>query len=180
MKSSSWKRVRTGGSVWKIRLRTRRMASARGSLVSVTCRSRWSRRRRRQRSRVCRWKFEFARTLGHSIVFPRLVQHFGVLRNLLADGLNVVELFDEVGAFDQLLVQVWRLVPVNWSGLGTSVWRMILSRHVLTFTKCTNSVNFSVTLVHCHRCFHEKAKELLGTTYLIKLHLSGCNRSTLF
>lgn len=43
--------------------------------------------------------------LSHSIIFPGIVQHLGVLEDLLRYGLDVVELFDHV-VVDQLFVDV--------------------------------------------------------------------------
>jgi len=51
-------------------------------------------------------EFKLARPwLSHSIIFPGIVQHLGVLEDLLRYGLDVVQLFDHV-VVDQLFVAV--------------------------------------------------------------------------
>ena len=48
-----------------------------------------------------------------TVGFPILIEHFSMLRNLLRNGLYVVQLFDQVVAINQLLVEVSSTVVIH-------------------------------------------------------------------
>ena len=54
------------------------------------------------------------------VVLPRLVEDFGVLRDLLGDGLNVVQLSHQVVVVNQLFVKVPAASAAATTGAATS------------------------------------------------------------